>query len=211
MNDINKRRKYTSKSKNFYHRDNEYRINNSQRLGIHPEILKPIVEQLYICKLRWNRVLMIRADLRQKHYTGDSKMVSRFRKNLGRRLERAYNLPDFGFAWVREQERAKKQHYHFALFLDGDVVNHSAKVNTVIQSTWEAVSPGNSVYHPQKCFINIRDEETMQDAVYRLSYLAKTRGKGRRPPQAKDFSTSRLRAPHTPATASAGADRSNYS
>jgi hypothetical protein len=31
------------------------------------------------------------------------------------------------------------------------------------------------------------------DAIYRISYLAKVRGKGYRDPQAKDYGTSRLK------------------
>jgi len=41
--------------------------------------------------------------------------------------------------------------------------------------------------------INEDDNETRLKAIYRLSYLAKVRGKGYRDSQAKDYQTSRLK------------------
>jgi hypothetical protein len=38
---------------------------------------------------------------------------------------------------------------------------------------------------------NLKKER--QEAIYRISYLAKVRGKGYRDPQAKDYGTSRLK------------------
>jgi hypothetical protein len=42
-------------------------------------------------------------------------------------------------------------------------------------------------------YINKDDNKTRFEAIYRLSYLAKVRGKGYRDTQAKDYQTSRLK------------------
>ena len=44
-------------------------------------------------------------------------------------------------------------------------------------------------------FIDKNDNGTRLEAIYRLSYLAKVRGKGYRDIQAKDYGTSRLQSP----------------
>ena len=108
------------------------------------------------------------------------------------RIERVYGIFEVGYVWVREHEKAKHQHYHFALFLDGDKVNHSAVIGGVISETWERVKVGNTTRIPEACFYNVVNPETKADAIYRLSYMAKQRGKGYRPDQTKDYSTSRL-------------------
>ncbi len=61
-------------------------------------------------------------------------------------------------------------------------------------ATWEAIDPSNhSMPYLKKPFYFVDSQETLADAVYRVSYLAKTRGKGYRPEQVKDYSTSRLK------------------
>jgi hypothetical protein len=59
---------------------------------------------------------------------------------------------------------------------------------------WEGLDPSN---HHMPFGKNpsyfIDNDEVFADAVYRISYLAKTRGKGYRPAQVKDYSTSRLK------------------
>lgn len=174
------------------HSGTEYAINNAPSYGVYSKLMHKIIEQLDICLERWKRVFVIRFDLHQKNYTDTNLLVSRFRKNLNERLVRRYDIFESGYVWVREQERSKRQHYHFALFLDGDKVNHSAVISMVIRETWERVRYGNSVHIPKSCYYNVKDQETKSDAVYRISYLAKQRGKGYRPNQTKDYGTSRL-------------------
>lgn len=188
-------RKEVSITSMVAHNGIEYQINNAPTYGVYLKILHKTLDQLEVCINKWKRVFMIRFDLHQKQYTPDNKMLSRFRKNLSRRIERHYGLFEVGFSWVREQEKAKQQHYHMALFLDGDKINHSATIGQIIRECWEAVRAGNTVHIPKKCYYNIIDECSKRDAVYRLSYLSKQRGKGYRPPQTKDYSTSRLTVP----------------
>lgn len=195
-----KNRKYASSSNTIKHDDTEYAI-NAKKSGVYPQQLHAMIDQLDTCHLKWGRVFVLRFDLHQCHYTEGSGMVTKFRKNLARRLERGYAISEIGYAWTREQEKAKHQHYHFVLMLDGDVIRHSARLNEIIADTWQAVRNGNTTYHPKACFTNVTDSETKAKAVYRISYLAKARGKGYRPPQAKDYGASRLIAPRRPDSA----------
>ncbi|WP_164837607.1 YagK/YfjJ domain-containing protein [Salinivibrio costicola] len=54
---------------------------------------------------------------------------------------------NIGYLWVREHERAKQQHYHCVLFLDGSKVNHFHTIQTTIDDYWAAFEGG----HVQGC------------------------------------------------------------
>lgn len=109
-----------------------------------------------------------------------------------------------GYVWVRECERKKSQHYHCVLYLDGHVIQHPAKLRQLIADTWAALAgiraddgkPWNHVYFPANGHYDIAGgasgAETKADLIYRVSYMAKTRGKGYRKPTANDFSSSNL-------------------
>lgn len=197
-----KNRKYISRASTITHKGQQYAV-NARKSGIYPQQLRAMINQLEICQAKWLRVFVLRVDLHQRNYSDNSRMVTRFRKNLTRKLERTYGILEVGYSWVRETEKAKHQHYHFVIFLDGDRMRHSAKVNAIISDTWKSICDGNTVHHPQNCFTNVIDDETKARAIYRFSYLAKARGKGYRPNQAKDYATSRLFKPR-PAPVSGG-------
>lgn len=192
-----KNRKYVTRSTTYKHGGKVYRINNRPSYGVYTRILSRGLDQLEVCLSKWRRVFVIRFDLHQKFHTSKNAMVSRLRDNLLRRFGRAYDISEMGYLWVREQGSAKQQHYHFILFLDGDVINHSARISEIIRSTWEDLKVGNSMHLPKNSFYNLVEGDHIlhESVVDRLSYLAKQRGKGFRPKQTKDFSTSRLIAP----------------
>lgn len=192
-----KNRKYVTYSDEFTHDGVTYGINNSPSYGIYSPMLHKMIEQLNICLKKWRRVFMIRFDLHQEFHTANNAMVSRFRDNLVRRLQRAYEVSEVGYGWCREQERAKQQHYHFVMFLDGDKINHPSLVRKAICECWDKLKVGNYARCADAGYYNIHidDSEARQEAVYRFSYLAKQRGKGYRPSQTKDYGTSRLNSP----------------
>ena len=189
-----KNRKYISHSKIIKHGDIEYEI-NPKNYAFYPEILHKTIEQLEVCELKWRRVFILRFDLHQAYYCKDSKHISRFRKNLNRKLERHYGMNEAGYVWVREQERAKHQHYHFVLFLDGNKIRHSSKILEAIKETWIGINLTNHMPVIKNPFYFMDNEETKVEAIKRISYLAKTRSKGYRDKRANDYSTSRLVAP----------------
>jgi len=103
----------------FTHNGKTYRV-NSAKSGLYVEILTRIIEQFEIASTKWGHVFVLRFDLHTHSYTKDNKLITDFKKRLFQKLKREYGFKDIGYCWVREQERAKAQHYHFVLFLDGD-------------------------------------------------------------------------------------------
>ena len=65
----------------------------------------------------------------------------------------------------------------------------------MIKDAWERPTGGYHVPTIKRPFYFVNSEEIVQEVVYRVSYLAKTRGKGYRPPQTKDFQCSRMKPP----------------
>lgn len=134
-------------------------------------------------------------------YSGDNHILSTFINRQKQWIERTYKTKHIGHGWAREKEKAKKQHYHVYLIIDGDVIQNPTKLLKRINAKWYK---HGSIWIPTKkletdrgCFYyidkhNYKDERA--EVIERLSYLAKTRGKGYKDKQAKNYSVSRLKA-----------------
>ena len=177
----------------FLHNGKTYRVNSSKS-GLYAEILKPMIEQFEIGLEKWRRVFVLRFDLHTHVFTKDNARITAFRKRLFQKLKRYYGFKEIGSCWVREQERAKSQHYHFVLFLDGNLIRHSSIINEMIRAAWDDGTGTYTMPHIKHPFHFVDREGITQEAMYRVSYLAKPRGKGYRPPQTKDFQCSRMKA-----------------
>jgi len=102
-------------------------------------------------------------------------------------------MNDIGYQWVREQEKSKKQHYHAALMLDGNLIQHPSNLLNKIQEMW---LPRGHLYRLKNCFYYLDKKnikEVRRDVIRRASYMAKIRGKGYRPSQTKDYNSSRIK------------------
>lgn len=142
---------------------------------------------------KYRRVFVVVFDLHMNGYTDDNQIITQFQLKLFSSIKSKYQVNDIGFAWVRELEKAKQQHYHYALFLDGKQIRHPDTLLDVVQEKW-MFAGGGHVHTPKNCYNLIlkNDFQAKQQVIYRLSYHAKSRGKGYRAKQAKDYSTSRL-------------------
>ncbi len=162
--------------------------------GVYREIMHRIIEQLQTGLAIHGRLMVVRFDLHSDSFQADNAEIRAFRRRIMVWVERTYQTRHIGFVWARERETTKHQHYHFALWIDGNKIQHPKKLLAHIMQTWEAIDPSShSMPYIKKPFYFVDNQETLADAVYRVSYLAKTRGKGYRPEQVKDYSTSRLR------------------
>ncbi|PHS26841.1 MAG: hypothetical protein COA83_02145 [Methylophaga sp.] len=177
----------------FLHNGKTYQVNSSKS-GLYVEILTKIIEQFEIAQAKWKRVFVLRFDLHTHRFTEDNKLITAFRKRLFQKLKRVYGFKEIGFCWVREQERAKTQHYHFVLFLDGRLIRHSSKISGMVKAAWEDPTGTFTVWYVKRPFYFTNSEDIIQKAIYRVSYLAKPRGKGYRPAQTKDYQCSRMKA-----------------
>jgi hypothetical protein len=160
--------------------------------GVYYEIITKMVEQLDIAIKIHGRILVYQFILSTNYYTPENKRVSNLMKNLKQKISRDYEITGIGYTWVREQERSKKQHYHVVLFLDGNKIQHPKKLNTIIKKMWSPHGHMPVVKNPFY-YINRDDNETRLDVIWRISYMAKIRGKGYRDPQANDYQASRLK------------------
>lgn len=169
-------------------------VNADEKKGFYPAMMRAFLKQFERALSIHKRLLVIRFDLHQKdHYTEDSKMITDFFERLKRKLESHYNgLHSIGNCWSRELEKVKAQHYHCALFVDYDFVRNPKVTHDKIRDTWSSLRDGNTCHIVKKVH-KVHDELTKAEAIYHLSYLAKERGKGYRPPQSKDYGASRLK------------------
>ncbi|MCL1056823.1 inovirus Gp2 family protein [Shewanella gelidimarina] len=156
-------------------------------------MLKSMMGQLFNMLSHHNKLHALRFDLHQAKYQPDNKRITRFNRNLFKRLKRKYGVKRIGYFWVREQETAPAPHYHCVLFLDGSKVDYPNLVLRYIREVWLNMS--GSYFVPKHCFYNFHrsDDARIRKVIYRISYLAKGRGKGNRPPQTKDSSPSRIK------------------
>ena len=172
----------------------ELRVNADGKKGVFLEIVEAAKEQLDAMLSHHARVLVVRLDIRQHDYTADNKPMSRFMAKLIKRLKRRYETDRIGFVWVREMERAKHQHYHLALMLDGRKVRHPARIIELVEEIaerWDWPKP----YTPERCYylVHRNDSEAYRDAMYRLSYMAKERGKGYKAGTANNYGRSAVK------------------
>ena len=174
----------------FYYDGYLYSINPNG--DIYKEIMTKTLEQLTNCLLIHKRVIVIVSELHLGQYDSSNVQITKLIKNIKRYIAKEYQTKDIGHIWVREKERAKSQHYHMALFISGKVVNYPDKILGKMKELWE---PEYSQKLPNPYYFIDKKLSNIDDATYRLSYFAKTRGKGYRKQQIKDYSTSRIIRP----------------
>ena len=182
--------------KYIYYREKLYRV-NARKSGIYVEIMKSMLGQLFTMSDWHNKLTLIRFDLHQDHATDTSEQLRQFMRNLTKRLKRKYKLTRVATIWVRELEKGTAQHYHAAIIIDGNKVQRANEIFKIAEQLWHDQNMGNTFSRPPNPYYHwkIKDQRTLARAIWRISYLAKGRGKGRRPPKAKDYATSRIKPP----------------
>jgi hypothetical protein len=184
---------YITHSKVIQHAGNTWFI-NSRKSGIYTHMMKGILDQVEAMLSHHNKVFLLRFDLHQPSYTDNSEHVSRFIRSFSEHIKKYYKLSRFGYVWAREQEKAKQQHYHCFILLDGNKVQESGYILKAAKKYWELYFDGYLCWPSERCYHNLKrnDHEAIQAAIYHISYLAKGRGKGYKPAQAKNFCRSQI-------------------
>ena len=111
---------------------------------------------------------------------------------------------------MREIERAKELHYHCFVVCDGDRVRSTGidrGVFAVINRSW--LAEGGSQAHLCNTSIFIDSNQSMNKAIFAVSYLAKVRGKAYLSSDEKNYSCSQIknRGQITPFRFSEGVDK----
>ena len=193
MNKTTRNRKKVLKEGWINNKGERLEICNSQEYGVYGDIVHNFIDQLDAAYLIHGRILVVRLDFKINIYTDTNAVFSNFMKNTVQWLSRSdYGINKVGYQWVREQEKSKKQHYHLALILDGSKIQSPKKLSQVLKEKW---LPKGGMYIPDDCYYYIDKhnyDQQRKAAIYRCSYLAKSRGKGCRPAQTKDYASSRL-------------------
>ena len=167
-------------------------INVAKGSGCYIEILESLAGQMLSMLCNHNKLITIRFDLRLYEYSGNNKKITDFIRPLRKWLQNKYGTNEVGYVWVREQETAKQQHYHFVLLLDGNKVKSSKAIFDRIEhiasyrdiSAWLPKNPFNKIIRG--------DLKSFSEAFERGSYLAKERGKGYKDKTANNYSASEI-------------------
>jgi len=167
---------------------------NSKKSGLITHTLKSMITQVDNMLSHHSKIHVIRFDLRMYQYTELNTIMTVFNRRLIKWLKRKYQLKRIGYIWCRELETAKQQHYHYVLMLDGHKVRNPIIILPKVKKLWED-ELGGSEFTPKNCFYNLirGDYDSIQSAIWRISYLAKARGKGYKPSQTKNHRTSRIK------------------
>jgi hypothetical protein len=157
------------------------------------EILDRGINQLKMMLKHHCKVLAIRLDIHISELTKLNTNISDFIGYLTSYIKRHYLTKRVGYVWVREIEKSKKQHYHLHLFIDGNKVRTSHHIVSVAKKYLN--KKGMTLHHPDKCYSMVYryNKDSIDEIVYRFSYLAKTRGKGYINKNVRNYSTSQIK------------------
>ena len=170
---------------------------DSRKSGLLVLPLNKMINQIDLMLALHSKVHLIRFDLRLYQYTETNIIITKFNRIFHRWITRKYGIKknQIGFIWCREIETAKQQHYHYVLMLNGHKVRHPKHILEKAKGIWNNQLNG-SEFTPKNCYYNLKrgDHDSIQPAIYRISYLAKVRGKGYKPAQTKNYGTSRIKS-----------------
>jgi len=181
--------------------DNSIRINGrdylintkkSAKKGCYVEILCAIEANLSAMLSYHCKVFVVQFVIHCYHYEARNRGVSRLMAVFKKRLSCRFGKCRTSGGWVRETGESGVQHYHIAIFLDGNKVRWSRSVQELVNEVLENRNyPIASFTKPH--MVDHVNEQKLQSAFYHLSYLAKTSTKSDRLPTTNDFSFSRLK------------------
>lgn len=166
---------------------------NSYPSGLYTDMLKRLIEQPLALLSYHSKILGVRLDLHIYAYDSDNKRMSVFTRRFNRWVKRRYGVKRVAYSWVREHESSEHPHFHYVVYVDGHKVRYPAKIVERAKYLWELMD--GFCYVPEHCYYYVLrgDLDGIQALIWRVSYLAKGRGKGNRPPQTKDYACSRLK------------------
>lgn len=158
--------------------------------GIHPDkrIMTSILEKVSEVFNQSKKILVVRFDLHVKEYSENNRVISIFNQHIEHSIAHNYPNLNIHIIWVREHGKAPKQHYHCAVLVDGQKINHPAKLNRLLENAWKITSEGYFSI-PDNCYYlwKYGDNHMLGAIIYRLSYMAKNITKKRFNPKTKRY------------------------
>lgn len=205
------KRKVTETVENTY---NDYSIMTDKERGLscNTAILREIERQFDYADKSKSKTFFMRYDVRMPEgmYIDDNKLFRDFQANFIKNLSRQGLKPQY--IAVREQSREKHQHYHVALFLDGQKTQSIHNHIQTAERLWDSalgLEPRENGYgliddcttsrtgEKQINGVMLRPddpemEKKKDDCFRRASYLAKTNTKGSAPKGQRELFSSRI-------------------
>jgi hypothetical protein len=159
--------------------------------GWMPKPMKALGERFCDVLEQHSKALIVRFDLHVPQYTEDNAQISEFMAKLNYWIKSHYKgVNEVRYVWVRELEKAKQQHYHVVLMLNGNKIRNPYYIHEKGKEIWSSLR-GTS-YHISKHHHFLRDDhDSICEAFYHISYLAKARGKGYKPHRTKNYGANR--------------------
>ena len=140
----------------------------SKPSGWMPKLMKVLSERFCAILEQHSQVLVVRFDLRSQ-YTLDNEKISEFMSKLATGLESLQGVNEVRYVWVRELERAKQQHYHVVLMLNGNKIRNPYYIHQKGKQIWSILRVTS--YHTSKHHHFHRDDH---DSICETFYTSRT-------------------------------------
>lgn len=187
-------KQHTGRSNTYEFNGTKWKVKGGDG-GLNKRHLARQFQQMDVMLTKYSKACVIRFDLHMMEYTNDNKLMSVFKRRLFGRISTKYkvNESDIAYFWVREYEKGKGQHYHWAVIVDGKKVRSGFPINAIAKMVWEQIE---GTFHACAYHNVTRTSFTSQrNAMDHLSYLAKVRTKGYAGDKVKSFSSSKIQYP----------------
>ena len=159
--------------------------------GFYTKILYQSIQQVESMLSHHQRVFLYRFDLHCKSYSHSNTVLSKFISKLKYWVMTNYGTLRLGYIWVREHNPpTPAQHYHLAIMIDGSKVDTPYLISRKIGALWTGKS-----YFPASAYYRMKrnNYQSIQDAIYRISYLAKVATKSAKKKTTNAYSCSRIK------------------
>lgn len=171
-----------------------YWINCDKDIPCYSEYLKTTIRQVNAMLSHHSKLFIVRYDFRSKLNSNNNTDFLNFMEIIKKKIKVAYGLVRIGYIWCREHGKKNGGlHYHFSLLINGHKIKYPDKLSRLIEGDFAIF--GGSMGYVENCFYNLArgDQQTIGEAIYRLSYLAKVNTKsGNRKQNVKRFGSSKI-------------------
>ena len=165
---------------------------NVRKGGWRPDIMKTLCERFEDVLEQHSQILIVRFDLHVPQYTEDNAQISEFMAKLNYWIKSHYKgVNEVRYVWVRELEKAKRQHYHVVLMLNGNKIRNPHYIHMKGQKIWTGLKGTTYRFVEKFHHFHRDDHDSACEAFYHISYLAKARGKGYKPHHTKNYGANR--------------------
>ena len=187
---------YISHGNKYAYKDHIFTIQNLE--SFYTKILYQSIQQIESMLSHHQRVFLYRFDLHCKSYSHCNTALSKFISKLKYWVMSNYDTLRLAYIWVREHKPpTPTQHYHVVIMVDGSKVDTPYPIVKKIRELW-----AGEPYFPKSPYYRMKRHHyrSIQDAIYRISYLAKVATKSAKKKATNAYSCSRIK-PHPTKTA----------